>query len=88
MEDILFERVLARSKQRSILFSELNYPLQSVTFRQCVWMAEADELIPRLKVDNTKNIRFIDCTTQIAGDTAPFPPHLIYGPSEEAVRLE
>lgn len=87
MQRILFDRVVARSPQRSILFSEIRRPLRGVTFRNCVWRADTDGTIPHVEVDNAEDISFVNCSIERKDERQPFPEHLIQGPSRHAVEV-
>jgi hypothetical protein len=88
MENILFDRVQARSPHRSILFSEVGYPLRGVTFKGCVWHAEADGMIPHVEVDNAKDIVFIGCSVERGGIRRAFAENLVRGSSRRGVRVK
>jgi polygalacturonase len=88
MENILFERIRARSEQRSILFSKLDYPVEGLTFKDCVWWAKEDESIPHIEANNAKSIKLINCKIETAGNVEAFPTSLLTGSSKAFINLE
>ncbi len=85
---ILFDRIQAASPQRSILSSKIGHPVCGVTFKGCIWHADATGCTAHVEVDHAKDITFVGCFVERDGRRRPFTKRLIQGPSRDAVRVK